>query len=99
MKSWWVGFTVDEQDCKQFEYRGPWWVTGYGEGFTTFVAAVRAESEEAAETVIYEAFDAGAGPRSIRFVEARPEGWNPLKASDRFKPADWMKWPWPAVTT
>lgn len=101
MKSYWVSFWVT--DPAQFEYHGPWWVSGSrenseGRDESAFCAAVRAEDEADAERILRAAFDPGHAPSEWRFTTERGPEWDPLKQGSRFEAADWMQWPWPAVT-
>lgn len=79
-----------------FEYRGPWWCSGYAyigeDASPIFVAAVMAANEEDAMRVINHAHDDKANQK-WSFVNEREAGWEPF--CDRFPRADWMQWPWP----
>jgi hypothetical protein len=98
MKRWWVRWL--DGSGGQFEYHGPWWVSGEAfrgdETKTIFVAAVVAENEAAAKRVIEMSQDA-PGPLEWSFVNERADDWSPF--CDRFPSADWMQWPWPAFPT
>lgn len=92
---WWVRWYGLPEDS--FEYEGPWWISGYAgtEDMTPiFVAAVVADSVEAAQKVIESSYDDGpAGVHEWSFVNGRPDDWEPF--CDRFPRAKWMKWPYP----
>lgn len=92
MKRFWVSWYAPMFEFAQFEWHGPWWISGetlYGQ--FTACAAVCAESEESAKEAIVAAYDT---PREIefRFVSDRADDWEPF--TDRFARAKWMKWPW-----
>lgn len=90
MKRWWVGW----YGAGAFEYHGPWWITGSeggGEERATFVAAVLADSADAARKVIADAHDSPLPPIEWRFAEERGKTWTPFV--DRFPRAAWMRWP------
>lgn len=94
LTNYWVSFWVNQENAKAFEYHGPWWVSGEdGLGRVSICAAVCANSEIEARGVIDKAFDAGYHLDEWRFVNERAEEWSPF--SDRFKQAEWMKWPYP----
>lgn len=83
-----------------FEYHGPWWITGRelsGGRRHTIVAAVVADSADAARKVITDVHDAPVPELEWRFVDERPAGWDPF--TDRFPRADWMRWPYPEATS
>lgn len=90
MRPWWIGW-VGPQLPGGFEYRGPWWVSGYqGDGRPTFCAAVLAPTEIEAKRVVLDAY----GPATVlewRFAREQREGWRPF--CPRFPRADWMVWP------
>ena len=96
MKRWWVRWY--ETAISSFEYHGPWWISGETmEDPPTHivVAAVIAESEDAARSVIESAHDdhSASGIREWSFVNERAPDWEPF--GDRFQRAPWMKWPYP----
>jgi len=70
-----------------FELHSPWWVSGYTDNETIVVAAVRAESEEAAWASVRNAYDYPPEMRE-RFIE--PLTGSPF--SGRFPQANWMRW-------
>ena len=94
MSRFWVSWYAPKAEFVQFEWHGPWWISG--EDFAdryTVCAAVSAVSEVAARRAIVAAYDT---PRELefRFVSNRPDDWEPY--TDRFPHADWMTWPWTA---
>ncbi len=81
-----VGFCLDS----------PWWISGSRQDpqdeereQNIICAAVRADSEEEAMSLIVKAHDK---PVSIdwRFCAAQKPDWSPFNS--RFRRADWMKW-------
>ena len=93
MKQFWVSWYAPMAEFSQFEWHGPWWISGETfDGRFTACAAVCAESSEAAKSAIVAAYDS---PRELewRFANERPDDWDPF-SSDRFARAKWMKWPW-----
>lgn len=94
---YWISYYVADEIMPAFEYHGPWWVSGTTmDGRTIICAAVMASDEGAAAYVIESAFDPGTDLDLIeeRFNNERAQDWSPF-GSDRFRQADWMKWPWP----
>lgn len=101
VKRYWLSWYSDSP--YGFEYHGPWWQSGWRCGDDTdtpvYVAAVQAESEEGARTVIYMAYaavDAVADPMvEWRFVNERANDWTPFATDGegRFPKAEWMQWP------
>ncbi len=94
---YWCRFYLFTAELPSFEYHGPWWITGttdssFGEQ-SVVCAAVVADSEDAARTVLRKCFDPGHGLIEWSFVEQRPDDWEPF--TDRFPRRDWMKWPFP----
>ena len=100
MKQFWVSW-YHRPNIGAFELHSPWWVSGYkppngdmdapDEAWEPSVcAAVRAESEEAAQEAIYACYDVRPANLEVRFVEERDADWTPF--CDRFRKADWMKW-------
>ncbi len=88
MKRWWVSFWTS--DISEFEYNGPWWISGYDSNDRRSVcAAVVAANENEAREIIKKAnVDE---PEEWRFVDERPDDWSPF--SERFAKRDWMQWP------
>ena len=83
--SWWQDGEVS------FELHSPWWRSGMrADGVSSICAAVMAADIPSAKAIIEKAHDK---PVSIawRFVEIMPDDWTPF--NDRFRRADWMKWP------
>lgn len=94
MNNYWVSFSINDASCSAFEYHGPWWESGYGDGYRNLCAAVQAEDESEAESIIHRCFDEGHTFREWRFCSTRPSDWNPLEMpGGRFVARDWMKWP------
>lgn len=94
MNRYWISW-YSMTPLSEFEYHGPWWVSGYdAEDNPTVCAAVVAENEEVAEEIILGSYD---HPENTdvrwRFAEERDSSWEPF--TQRFPQADWMKWPWP----
>ncbi len=90
MNRYWLSFSIDEVDTDAFEYHGPWWQSGYTSSGPNIVAAVCADSEDAARLLIMKMFDREPNIR-WRFVEHRDDHWKPF--SRRFPQAEWMRWP------
>jgi hypothetical protein len=97
LRSWWVSWYGIPGVAGEFEYHGPWWITGSRGDWPTIVAAVQAPTEGAARGVILSSYDSEPADLEWRFVEERPADWDPFDGtSDRFPRADWMRWPYPA---
>ena len=95
MTNYWVSFWSSRENLPHFEYHGPWWISGEdSQDRFSICAAVRASSEEDAESIIGKAFDDGYCVDEWRFINGRPDDWDPF-ANDRFLRNDWMKWPYP----
>ena len=94
MRRFWVSWYAPMAEFSQFEWHGPWWISGetFDDRFTV-CAAVGAENELEAQRAIVAAYDT---PRDLefRFVSDRADDWEPF--TDRFERGDWMKWPWTA---
>jgi hypothetical protein len=101
MTAWWLSWYHDT-DHGEFELHTPWWISGYR--FTpradTIVAAVPADSEEAAWEVVRTAYDTPPEKIEQRFIhellddENHPNIREPWTDKDgRFPRADWMTWP------
>lgn len=93
---WWISWYSDT-DMRAFELHSPWWVSGCdADGNETVVAAVVAESENAAKEKILRAYDEGPerpehiGAMRWRIVDRLSVGQSPF--SDRFPQAKWMRW-------
>jgi len=94
LKPYWVRFKTN---MGHFEYEGPWWTTGIVDDARDpkpdiVCAAVMAYSEDAAKAILRGTHDDGYEP-NFDFVSRRNKNWSPF--SDRFKRAEWMKWPQP----
>jgi hypothetical protein len=92
MEGFWISW-YHHPDDGPFELHRPWWVSGFTmeePQRDTIVAAVQAESVEAAWEVIHQAYDTPPTRIETRFCE--PLDNRPV-FSDRFPRADWMKWP------
>ena len=97
MTAFWLSWYLTKE-MGAFELESPWWVSGArvwqkGDEIWTddsIVAAVRAESEEAAKELVLASFDKRPEAIEWRFCEPRPDGWAPF--SERFPRGDWMKW-------
>lgn len=91
--SWW--------GAGAFEYDGPWWVSGAREWVNataesdewqpSICAAVLAEDEDQARSIIAHAHDNEDTPIEWRFTNRREDNWAPF--CERFPRADWMQWP------
>lgn len=89
--SWYSDVPLDE-----FEYHGPWWISGMSADDADIIcAAVVATDEETAKEVIRLCYDNPPARITWRFCNERPDDWAPF--CDRFQRADWMKWPSPAT--
>jgi hypothetical protein len=100
VNAYWLSW-YHERRYGPFELHTPWWVSGLR--FTpmadTVVAAVQAESEEAAWKIVHEAYDVPPTHLEKRFckeMEDRqqlPNRHVPWTDEDgRFPHADWMQW-------
>ena len=93
MKRWWCSW----YEAGEFEYHGPWWVSGSrtvrDRDQAMLCAAVVAKDEADAKRIIREAHEKKRVRIEWRFVEARPDDWEPF--GDRFERGAWMRWPWP----
>jgi len=98
LKNFWLSWYAK---TGAYELHWPWWTSGYryvhrdGEECEepTIVAAVRAESEEAAKEIVIASHDTPPTALEWRFCEERPDDWTPYE-SDRFPKAKWMpQWP------
>lgn len=93
---WWVGWYSDVP-LNEFELHSPWWISGYdADNNETMVAAVRAESEEAARAQVLAAYDNPPEGMRWRFCEEIPSDRQPFseKWSDRWPRNHnvWMAW-------
>lgn len=90
MSAWWISW-YNDLDIETFELHSPWWVSGEDmQGRETIVAAVRAESQEAAEEQILAAYDEPPVGVRWRFCE---EMTRETPFTDRFpQSAPWMAW-------
>lgn len=72
----------------------PWWVSGYrGDDFTeeSICVAIIAKDEDEVRRELGRAFP---NISEWRFVNERPESWDPQKdGGGRFTLTEWMKWP------
>ena len=98
MNRFWLSFQLTSP-LEQFEYHGPWWVSGYGfdaEGNEQpcVCMAVVAADEDAARKVALDSFDEPPTIVEWRFCSDRAADWDPF--CDRFERAQWMRWPWGA---
>lgn len=88
--AFWVSWWLKEADGA-FELHSPWWISGERmDGAQSVCAAIRAESEAAAQGMVLASYDRRPADLEWRFCEARPVEWSPF--SSRFRRADWMKW-------
>lgn len=94
MPNYWVSWEADPAHG-EFEWHGPWWITGYiHDDHATVCAAVRGESEEHAMRAIVMAHDSQPHDIVWRFCNEQSEDWNPLhNDTGRFPVAAWMRWP------
>lgn len=90
-QSYWVSWFHTE-DMGGFELDWPWWTSGYrlSDGAATLCAAVRAKDSMGVMIRITGAYDVYPGEVEWRFIEHKPQGWEPF--GDRFPRADWMEW-------
>ena len=89
MTRYWCGFEVpddipEEHKLEEWPAGVPGaWLTGEGDGYTTWVASVDAESAEAAEAVLRSCFGPSREEITMRWEPREcPKGWEPPK--DRF---------------
>lgn len=87
LRDYWLSWYADAP-LSEFELHSPWWISGYAGDSNVMVAAVRAESEEAAFEQVKAAYDNGPGRFSERFCE--PLTVSPF--SGRFPQSSWMAW-------
>lgn len=88
MVPWWVSWRY----VGPFTYHGPWWWSGVDNlDREVICAAVVASTEPDAQDVIRRAHDDPVAVQWWRFVEAKPDDWEPF--CDRFPRAEWMRWP------
>ncbi len=88
--AYWISWWLTEADGA-FELHSPWWISGVrDDGAQSVVAAVRAESEAAAQEAVSASYDRRPATLEWRFCERRPEDWAPF--GSRFRRADWMRW-------
>lgn len=79
----------------EFELHTPWWISGsrIQPWSDTIVAAVQAESEEAAWEVVRNSYDNPPETLEKRFIDVLPDGKEPWTGPEgRFPRADWMVW-------
>lgn len=94
MNRFWLSWMHDPLG-PNFELHSPWWRSGVA--FMSddserhcICAAVEADDEDGAMAKVLSSYDR---PPEItwRFCEPRANDWSPF--GDRFRRADWMKWP------
>lgn len=101
LRPFWLSWYASAQPLTQFEYHGPWWISGSrdeGDDSVTQIvcAAVMATSEKNAQDIIRRAHDEPrAKPEWRGEPQARAHDWAPF--CDRFRRAKWMRWPWPGA--
>jgi hypothetical protein len=94
MSRYWISFEVPTDLMSQFEYHGPWWISGFSldETIQTVCAAMIADNPREAEQAFRSAFD---DPKvalgELRFCSDKGDDWEPF--CDRFPRAKWMQWP------
>ena len=84
--SWWTA-TIRHGE---FELYTPWWRSGMSDDSVSICAAVHATSPQAAEQVIYDAYDVKPEHLDFRFCVAHDDDWTPFNS--RFRRAHWMEW-------
>lgn len=90
MKSWWMSWYTWPADGP-FTLHSPWWISGSTfDGADIIVAAVQAESEEAAWEIVRQSYDFPPSAMHRRFIEDLA-GKSPF--GERFPRAAWMEWP------
>lgn len=91
MMNYWISYYVPTNRLSDFELHSPWWISGFtcdeDRERTTIVAAIQAESEEAAIERFMASFDSNP-EAELRFIEA----FDGSPYSSRFQQADWMVW-------
>ena len=93
MKRYWLSWYGTSDS---FELTSPWWISGErvfadGSAELTICAAIIASGTDAAKSVVVNAHDISPTRLAWRFVEERPDDWEPF--CDRFPRAEWMQWP------
>lgn len=84
--SWW-------SNNRAFECHWPWWRTGSdSNGNDAICAAICAKDEAAVMDVVYAAYDVRPENIHFRFIEAKPDKWQPYDtdAGSRFPRGSWM---------
>ncbi len=93
MTRYWLSFQL-RSDLAEFEYQGPWWISGYGgencDEPCVCLAIIEASAEDAVNSVL-KFFDEPPEIAEWRFVTECEDDWEPFR--DRFPSADWMVWP------
>lgn len=100
LPAWWISW-YSPQDFGGFTLYWPWWASGWafdfdGKEISIFVAAVRAESEDAAYEIVRQAYDTPPvfTDEQKRFCECiEGKGKMPWEHENpRFPLGDWMQW-------
>ena len=89
MNNYWISWYSPETNS-EFEIHSPWWISGYSfdPDAVILVAAIRAESEEAAWKFIRDSYD--EEPEiTERFIE---DLGDKTPFSGRFPQSSWMAW-------
>lgn len=87
-KHWWVSWYSKDP---AFALWFPWWVSGWTEGGEDIiVAALIADTQEAAVELVFEAYDTRPDALEFRFIDELEAGKSPY--SERFPKADWHVW-------
>lgn len=95
MRPWWVGWYMPADLAPTFELHSPYWESGLAAdadgNFTvrTMVAAVLAETPEAAKARVVAAYDSPPADVEWRW---EPELLDRSPFSGRFPQAEWMAW-------
>lgn len=99
MNEYWISWYSTYEEAGSFSLTSPWWVSGWAydrdeREESVIVAAVRAESEDAAWEVVKQAYDTypEKGFRE-RFIEVLEEPYPWSREDTRFQFQDeWMEW-------
>jgi hypothetical protein len=84
---WWISWWTDDEATPVTAWT--WWVSGWrDEHRASICAVIDAEDEDHAWAVVGAAFE----DYDERFIEARPDGWEP--GEDRFTPRSGPKECW-----
>ncbi len=95
LHAYWLSW-YHHPDDGEFELHSPWWISGFTISQPqrdTIVAAVQAESEEAAWEAVHAAYDTPPTRLERRFIDELGDRVPWTDTGGRFPRADWMTWP------